>query len=284
MGFASFTVLVWDHVDTFAEEVIIWMGEKGPSECLVCTVGILFLINRYLTPLGFIVNLCDRFIRFEGSMTVIGINIVAIMMYLRIRALYHGNCWVLGGVLLLLLAQICMNAWLMTRSQRTSSTPSSSCTMIFDPSISAIASSSAWLPLLYDTAVYGLTVAIFAVTLVLTLMIISAPEGLKNITAQLTVAMMSRITINLKKSARKINGTQIRPEMPSNFTQKSQLDVVPDIDIRIAAPGFVNYGTQSEGEFLPMERIARESGEEVSRRGGKEGLVRIIPLESPLLI
>ncbi|KAF5340670.1 hypothetical protein D9611_007450 [Ephemerocybe angulata] len=298
MGFASFTVLVWDHVDTFAEEVeFIWMGEKGP-------IGILFLINRYLTPLGFIVNLfaylspvwdderCDRFIRFEGSMTVIGINIVAIMMYLRIRALYHGNRWVLGGVLLLLVVQICMNAWLMTRSQRVFHNPISgvrACTMIFDPSISAIASSSAWLPLLYDTAVLGLTVfrtlpslknrktpyimkrlfqdgliyysAIFAVTLVLTLMIISAPEGLKNITAQLelllTVAMMSRITINLKKSAKKINGTQIRPEMPSNFTQKSQLDVVPDIDIRIAAPRFANYGTQSEGEFLPMERISR---------------------------
>ncbi|KAJ8474587.1 hypothetical protein ONZ45_g15902 [Pleurotus djamor] len=47
---------------------------------------------------------------------------------------------------------------------------------------------------------------IFSVTLVLTIMIIAAPPGLKNITAQLeqliTVAMMSRITLNLRKAGR----------------------------------------------------------------------------------
>ena len=123
------------------------------------------------------------------------------------------------------------------------------CTMIFDPDMwveqsqhfpikflnaisenrSVLAASSAWLPLLYDTVVLGLTVArtipslknrntayvmkrlledgliyyrwvaawsveyrhwslnsaIFAVTAVLTIMIIAAPPGLKNITAQL---------------------------------------------------------------------------------------------------
>ncbi|KAF5382498.1 hypothetical protein D9615_003044 [Tricholomella constricta] len=112
---------------------------------------------------------------------------------------------------------------------------STACTMIFDPDISILASSSAWLPLLYDTIIVGLTlyqtwpalryrkssfvmrrlledgliyyIAIFSVTLVLTIMIIAAPPGLKNITAQLelllTVAMMSRITLNLKKSAHK---------------------------------------------------------------------------------
>lgn len=47
---------------------------------------------------------------------------------------------------------------------------------------------------------------IFVVNLVLTLMIATAPPGLQNITAQLeyllTVAMMSRITIHLRKQAR----------------------------------------------------------------------------------
>ncbi|KAJ7885803.1 hypothetical protein B0H13DRAFT_2535463 [Mycena leptocephala] len=107
--------------------------------------------------------------------------------------------------------------------------------MIFPPNISAIASSSAWLPLLYDSVVLVLTLlktvplvrknwgsftghlpwkrlvedgllyytAICSVTLVLTIMIVSAPPGLKNIAAQLelliTVQMMSRITLNLKK-------------------------------------------------------------------------------------
>jgi len=48
---------------------------------------------------------------------------------------------------------------------------------------------------------------IFSITLVLTIMIAVAPDGLKNITAQfellLTVTMMSRITLNLRKSVRK---------------------------------------------------------------------------------
>ena len=47
---------------------------------------------------------------------------------------------------------------------------------------------------------------IFSVNLVLTLMIVAAPPGVQNITAQteqlFTVAMMSRITIHLRKQAR----------------------------------------------------------------------------------
>ncbi|KAL0059615.1 hypothetical protein AAF712_013627 [Marasmius tenuissimus] len=109
--------------------------------------------------------------------------------------------------------------------------------MIFDAKNtfeSVLASSTAWLPLVYDTVVFGLTFyrtypnvrgqsrskiakrlledgllyysVIFSVTLVLTLMIIFAPDGLKNVAAQLelliTVTMMSRITLNLKKFSR----------------------------------------------------------------------------------
>ncbi|KAG7088656.1 hypothetical protein E1B28_012628 [Marasmius oreades] len=126
--------------------------------------------------------------------------------------------------------------------------------MIFDPSMqvtftldlpiltynvkldrSNLASSSAWIPLLYDTIVFGLTInralpsirrkqagavlkkivedgllyysVIFCITLVLTIMIIGASDGVKNILAQteqlVTVAMMSRITISLKKLGHK---------------------------------------------------------------------------------
>jgi len=245
MGFASFSVLIWDHVDTFAEEVeYIWNGRKGP-------IVYLFLLNRYLTPLGFVVNLfaylspvwteerCRSFIRFEGSMTMIGVEVVALMMLLRIYALYYRQKWVVVSVAVLLLFQTCMMSWLLTRGQPVLHNPESgvrACTMIFDPNISVIASSSAWLPLLYDTVVVGLTLyrtipsirnkqvsyvmtrlledgliyysAIFSVTLVLTIMVIAAPPGLKNIIAQLelllTVAMMSRITLNLKKSVAKV--------------------------------------------------------------------------------
>ncbi|XP_006456351.1 hypothetical protein AGABI2DRAFT_56468, partial [Agaricus bisporus var. bisporus H97] len=51
IGVASFTALVWDHIDTFADEVeYIWKGRKGAFIYL-------FFFNRYFTPLGFIVNL-----------------------------------------------------------------------------------------------------------------------------------------------------------------------------------------------------------------------------------
>ncbi|KAF7297562.1 hypothetical protein MKEN_01378700 [Mycena kentingensis (nom. inval.)] len=266
VGFAGFTVLIWDHLDTFVDEVrvlcslwtpqrhlpgvpcmqveYVWKGKKG-------TLVYLFLLNRYLIPLGFIINLfaylsptwtvdryaCRQFIRYEGSMTLIGIHVVALMMLLRIYALYSTKRVIVWGVGLLFLVSLGMNAWLLTRGEAVVHNPDSrvvACTMIFPPEISILASSSAWLPLLYDSVVLVLTLAkaipfvtkrngtyvmkriledgllyysvIFSVTAVLTIMIVSAPPGLKNIAAQLelliTVTMMSRITLNLKKCAR----------------------------------------------------------------------------------
>ncbi|KAJ7735720.1 hypothetical protein B0H16DRAFT_1575150 [Mycena metata] len=254
VGFAGFTLLIWDHIDTFTAEVeYIWQGKKG-------ILVYLFFLNRYLTPFGFIINLwaylwptwtpedsrCQHFIRYEGSMTVIGIYTVGLMMLIRINALYTDKRYIVYSLGLLWLLMVIVQAWLLTNGE--------ACTMIFKPSLSAIASSSAWMPLLYDSCVLILTLfktvpatvkaprfpnharrdgsnimkrlfrdgliyyaAIFAVNAVLTIMIISAPPGLKNITAQLEllltdtrqVAMMSRITLNLKKlgSERKLMGT-----------------------------------------------------------------------------
>jgi len=244
VAFVGFTILVWDHLDTFTMEVeYIWprIGEKKP-------IVYLFLINRYLTPLGFIVNLfsylssamdlesCKHYVRYEGSMTMIGVNIVGLMMLVRIYALYHRELWTVAAVAALLLVEIGMYSWLMTTGIPVPHTAgSTSCTMIFGESNKIASSASAWLPLVYDTVVLVLTLrrtfpsvrnrgndttlyimkrvledgliyysAIFAVTLVLTVMIAAAPPGLKNITAQLelliTVTMMSRITLNLMKS------------------------------------------------------------------------------------
>ncbi|KAJ7018679.1 hypothetical protein C8F04DRAFT_1150504 [Mycena alexandri] len=253
VGFAGFTLLIWDHIDTFTAEVeYIWQGKKG-------ILVYLFFLNRYLTPLGFIVNLwaylwptwspeATHFIRYEGSMTVIGIYTVGLMMLIRINALYTDKQYIVISLGLLWLLMFTVQAWLLTNGEAVVHNPESgvrACTMIFKPQLSAIASSSAWMPLLYDSCVLILTLlktvptgrrfpnrnrrdgsnimkrlfqdgliyyaAIFAVNAVLTIMIISAPPGLKNIAAQVTVAMMSRITLNLKKlgSKRKLMGTSV---------------------------------------------------------------------------
>ncbi|TFK38994.1 hypothetical protein BDQ12DRAFT_650639 [Crucibulum laeve] len=246
VGFASFTVLIWDHIDTFADEVeYIW---KGPKKGLFVY---LFLLNRYVTPLGFILNLfaylspswtferCARFVRYEGCTVSLAVEVVGLMMLLRIKAIYPEQKWISWGLGILLLFETVMNIWLISRAGPVLHNPHSgihACSMIFDPAISAAASSSAWIPLLYDTIIFGLTLyrtvppirreeasyiikrlledgllyysVIFSVTLVLTIMILSAPSGTKNIAAQteqlITVAMMSRITLNLKKAGRSV--------------------------------------------------------------------------------
>ncbi|KZT28810.1 hypothetical protein NEOLEDRAFT_1175645 [Neolentinus lepideus HHB14362 ss-1] len=240
MGFAAFSTLIWDHLITFGDEVeLVWKRRHG-------LFTYLFFLNRYLTPLGFIINLfaylspswtheylrCERFVRYEGSMTVIGISVTALMMMLRIRAIYSGRPYVVAGVVLVLFVNIGVNAWLLTKGTGTvqryrpfmivdtnaglavvhESRHIHSCTMIFDPSIGWVASASAWLPLLYDSIILALTFfrtyspmrrkeggqlfkrlledgilyysVIFSVTLILTIMIVVAQPGLKNLMAQ----------------------------------------------------------------------------------------------------
>ncbi|KDR67516.1 hypothetical protein GALMADRAFT_161557 [Galerina marginata CBS 339.88] len=253
VGFASFAVLIWDHIDTFSDEVdLIWRGKRKGLFIY------LFLFNRYFTPLGFVVNLyaylsptwtfercqctllsdafklthfrCARFVRYEGCTVVIAVEVVGLMMLLRINALYPHQKWITKSLGALLIFETAFNSDL-------------ACSMVFDPSISGAASASAWVPLLYDTIIFGLTLyrtvppirreeasyiikrlledgllyysVIFSVTFVLTFMIVAAPPGTKNIVAQMeqliTVAMMSRITLNLKKA-----GEEMVSEGPSS--------------------------------------------------------------------
>ncbi|KAL0960864.1 hypothetical protein HGRIS_005879 [Hohenbuehelia grisea] len=192
VGFASFTVLIWDHVDTFADEVeYIWKGKKGP-------IVYLFFINRYFTPLGFIINL------------FVVDDVRSILNFHQKKLLLKST-----------------PAFLAVPHNPGSGVHA--CSMIFDPEFSVAASSSAWFPLMYDSIVLALTLhrtfpsvkrreagfilrrlledgllyyaVIFSVTLVLTIMIIAAPPG-GFLSASVLVAMMSRITLNLKKAGR----------------------------------------------------------------------------------
>ncbi|KAI0251503.1 hypothetical protein BJV78DRAFT_1154306 [Lactifluus subvellereus] len=213
VGLASFTILLWDHIITFGDELeYVWKGRKGLR-----------------------------------SLQMIGLSVVALMMFVRVRALYPRVLAVQAVVLAILCTYLGLNSWLLTRGVPVQHPAYplvdlliglSACTMIMDPRVGPIASSSAWLPLLYDTVVIALTLrrtasfvtaknpsrlfvvmlqegllyyshseisVICVITLVLTVMIIGAPPGVRNITAQLelclTVAMMSRITIHLRSFA-----------------------------------------------------------------------------------
>lgn len=238
VGVFGFTLLVWDHVITFADEVeIIWGRPKT-------LLTFLFLLNRYLTPIGFIVNLvayslpswsiikCEHFVRYEGAMTAVGIQVVGLMMFLRVRAMYRDNRYVVILVASLLFVWVAVGAWLLSHSV---AVPHSSfvhsCRMEFSDHVGDLASAWAWVPLGYDTVLFALTLyrtlpsihnkeaghivhtlfingvlfysVMCAINLIFTIMVVRAPQGLKNITGQLelvlTVAMMSRITLSLKK-------------------------------------------------------------------------------------
>ncbi|KAJ7164754.1 hypothetical protein C8R43DRAFT_1122631 [Mycena crocata] len=236
VAFASFTILVWDHILTFPDEVeYIWKGKKGP-------IIYLFIFNRYFTPLGFIINF---YAYLSPTWTVeVRIGCRCHITSSRnapsqvINALYPTRKWITALLSVLLVVETGINVWLISRGEPVLHNKASgvhACSMVFDPEISSAASASAWYPLMYDSIVFALTVnrtlpairkkeagfivkklledgllyysVIFSITFVLTFMIVGAPPGTKNICAQMeqliTVAMMSRITLSLKKAGRR---------------------------------------------------------------------------------
>ncbi|KAF8994598.1 hypothetical protein BDQ17DRAFT_1366745 [Cyathus striatus] len=108
---AAFVMLIYDHILTFPDEVErIWKQRFSGAT-------VLFLLNRYVTPLQFIVIIdafhdpiwtkkfirCKRFVVFEGASTV---GLISVIMIFRIYALYSRNNKVLAGLMILLCAQI----------------------------------------------------------------------------------------------------------------------------------------------------------------------------------
>ncbi|OAX40718.1 hypothetical protein K503DRAFT_864391 [Rhizopogon vinicolor AM-OR11-026] len=219
VAIASFTVLCWDHMITFADEIdLIWYKRKGLS-------GYLFLLNRYITPLGFVVNIvaltlptwfgesCRYFIRYEGAMATIGIGIAQLMMLLRVHALYPGRRLAIAIPALLLLAWLALQACLMAHGDMVPNTQQDhSCREVYD-SPPGLSVTRAWIPLAYDTVIFVMTVwrtlpsnrnreigrilptllsdgtlyyiVICSVNLILTVMIVRAPPALKGVSAQL---------------------------------------------------------------------------------------------------
>jgi hypothetical protein len=77
-----------------------------------------FQIISTSTPTDLFLKMCRHFIRYEGSMTMIGIHIVALMMLLRIHALYYERKWVVVCLAFLFIVMASMNAWLLTHGER----------------------------------------------------------------------------------------------------------------------------------------------------------------------
>jgi len=233
-------------------------------------------------------------------MTMIGISVVALLMFMRIRALYPRSYAIHASVLSILLTFIGVNSWLLTHGipvPHPAYPLVDSCTMIVDPKVPGpIASSTAWLPLLYDTVVISLTLirtassmvsknpsqmfrvllregllyysVICAITLILTIMIIHAPPSIRNITAQLhlcvTVAMMSRITLHLKRFAQRPNGivndNASRVPFPRRFFSFGQITTLAAPTYATPAaraqPDVTFYSAQENDTFLGMETFS----------------------------
>ncbi|KAF8802152.1 hypothetical protein BYT27DRAFT_7197232 [Phlegmacium glaucopus] len=112
---AGFVMLIYDHMLTFPDEVErIWKQK-------ITGASILFLINRYLSPLQFIILIdafegpvwtkkaCDRFVVFEGAQTITMVGICELIMILRVYALYGRSKLVAIPLLFLLAAQIVLS-------------------------------------------------------------------------------------------------------------------------------------------------------------------------------
>lgn len=279
VAFASFSVLIWDHIVTLADEVeYVWKGRKG-------FFVYMFFVNRYFNPLAFIVNFyaylsptwtterCSHFVRYQGWTTAITVEVVALMMLIRINALYLEQKWIARGLGFLLLLETAVNIWLISGGEPVPHNPGSgihACSLLFNPALKNIASLWAWIPLVYDTIIFALTLyrtippirrkepnlimrrmledgilyysVMFSVTLVLAVMIMAAPPGIKTIAAQteqlIPVAMMSRITISLRKAGRladpMLTGRRLVPSGPGRMSYRSAPSVGSEYPLAFA--------------------------------------------------
>lgn len=286
VGLAGFTMLFYDHLLTFPDEVqYIWFKSKR-------TISWLFLFNRYITPLGFIVNLnaylspawsamtCQHFVVYEGCMGFLGVAVASLMMLVRVRAIYDGEPYVMFILWSLYSFMFGVNVWLLTTAGPVKHIGISGCSMLFGQRVhisGAWISATAWTPLCFDTAVIVFVIlrtwrtlrvkatrhskiirvlirdgimyysVIFVINFVLAVMIVRAPDGIKNICAQLqlllTVTMMSRITLSLRKNFHSQENSQIDVEVSDHRVQVQLRNLPrppPKSIMKISKPRFLS--------------------------------------------
>ncbi|EIW82623.1 hypothetical protein CONPUDRAFT_71383 [Coniophora puteana RWD-64-598 SS2] len=141
---ARATILTRINFSEYFTEVskieLVWMHPKNTMSCL-------FIVNRYLTPLGFIE--CDHYARYEGVMLALAVEIAELMMLVRVAALYNNHKVAVSALGLIHVAWLAVAIWLMIHGAPVMHTPAVH-------SSSTLASSFAWIPMTYDTIVITL--------------------------------------------------------------------------------------------------------------------------------
>ncbi|EIW82645.1 hypothetical protein CONPUDRAFT_80910 [Coniophora puteana RWD-64-598 SS2] len=132
----------------------------------------LFLLNRYLTPFGFIASfyaylsptfthsVCDHFVKYENATIVVGVDIAGLMMLRRVTALYHDRILVAFIAGVLFAVWVCLTVVVVFNGYASSHTPAvHSCTEAIWLKPPGMAAASLWLGLLYETTVVCLVIS-----------------------------------------------------------------------------------------------------------------------------
>ncbi|KAG1841025.1 hypothetical protein DFJ58DRAFT_748560 [Suillus subalutaceus] len=246
---ASFTVLCWDHIITFEDEVdLIWCKPKGfvvylfllvrepPSDASENTFYFNFK-NRYVTPLGFVINIVG-----ELSSRIIGHSSLKYIVSVDPPHLVYRGCrpatripargLTIPG--LLFLVWVALEAYAMARGEMVSITQQvHSCREIHDFPLT-LSAARAWIPLAYDSALFTMTLwitvplirskgaglrllyegalyypVIFSANLVLTVMIVRAPPGQKGVAAQSVYLLTVVMTSRVTLNLKKQMGSPV---------------------------------------------------------------------------
>ncbi|KAG2003023.1 hypothetical protein CC2G_003657 [Coprinopsis cinerea AmutBmut pab1-1] len=121
---ASCVMLFYDIMLTFGEEVeTIWKQPRWSHMTL------LFALNRYLTPLGYIViivsfhqpwstSVCDRYILFPEALKIVTATVIGIVFVLRVHAIYGRNMVATTLASMLLITELAVKIWAFTDGTR----------------------------------------------------------------------------------------------------------------------------------------------------------------------
>jgi len=158
---AAFVMLLYDHMLTFDQEVNRIWKQKFSG------VTLLFLTNRYLTPIQFTIimvafhypswtgKVCEKYVVFEGASSATLIAVCQLIMIIRVYALYHRSLAIIIFLMILWATQIIVSAIGVHTGYRVPLPPMlRGCILIGDSPVFSLL----WVgPLVTDTCIFALT-------------------------------------------------------------------------------------------------------------------------------